>query len=143
MTEFLLPSWYRAVQVPGRREQKTLFATLEKLVSTINMTLTVNTYMAGGNYYTVIFCLGSTVPSEREQERLEAALTPYAPSSRLRRHSLMPSFVHAWARNMRLRRTHSMEDHMSLISIAPWSLMMPPPFSGRARPASPGLDRYD
>ncbi|GHO65532.1 hypothetical protein KSC_044240 [Ktedonobacter sp. SOSP1-52] len=79
MTEFLLPSWYRAVQVPDRREQKTLFDTLEKIVSTINMTLTVNTYMAGGNYYTVIFCLGSTVPSEREQKRLEAALAPYTP----------------------------------------------------------------
>ena len=78
-TDFLLPPWYRAVRVPDRRAQQTLFDTLEKIVSTINMTLTATTYMAGGNYYTVIFCLGPTVPSGREQERLEAALAPYAP----------------------------------------------------------------
>ncbi|GHO68083.1 hypothetical protein KSC_069750 [Ktedonobacter sp. SOSP1-52] len=62
MTDLLLPAWYRAVQVPGRSAQQALFATLEKIVATINLTLTVNTYMVGGNYYIIVFCLGAIAP---------------------------------------------------------------------------------
>ncbi|GHO76484.1 hypothetical protein KSD_42550 [Ktedonobacter sp. SOSP1-85] len=79
MTDLLLPCWYRAVEVPGPREQKALFATFKTLLATVQGTLTVNTYMVAGRYYAVLFCLDETPPPEHEQKRLEATFAPYLP----------------------------------------------------------------
>ncbi|EFH84843.1 hypothetical protein [Ktedonobacter racemifer] len=112
MTDLLLPAWYRAVQVPSRSAQQALFATLEKIVATIDLTLTVNTYMAGGNYYIIVFCLGAIAPPEQEQKRLEAPLTPYRPFLTLEETQLDAlvrarlSKEHEIARDTQFGRTH-------------------------------------
>ncbi|WP_040441929.1 hypothetical protein [Ktedonobacter racemifer] len=83
MTDLLLPCWYRAVEVPGPREQKALFGACQTLLATLQGTLTVNTYMAAGRYYAILFSLDETSPPEHEQKRIEAAFAPYTPFLRL------------------------------------------------------------
>ncbi|GHO61312.1 hypothetical protein KSC_002040 [Ktedonobacter sp. SOSP1-52] len=79
MTEFLLPCWYRDVEVGGPREQKTLFRALQQLIETTEANLTCNSYIAGGHYHVVLFCLNEAPPSKPDQARLEAAFAPYLP----------------------------------------------------------------
>lgn len=79
MTDLLLPCWYRDVEVSGPRDQKTLFRALQQLIETTEANLTCNSYIAGGHYHVVLFCLNEAALAEPDQKRLEAAFMPYLP----------------------------------------------------------------